>query len=347
MTIPVADLEIRELSGDNPIKLTLSGNLVAKVGASWTSTVGGKVATPLGSLRGYPVATCITYGETEMQFSFNEPYFYKDYIQTNAPLPYNTPEDLLEILELIQSRTRECSVRMGGFGRTGILREIKTEPTRGSASSGTYNLNVTLKWEWTGKTLGIPPNPSKTPSEMKESLISNAAALNGAINNAAFNPGLLNNLQGALSNFNASVTRLRNQLDAISSLSTAPIKTLQDMMATVKNCQKFGKDIDDMLTGIANQYSSIDQTLRSIFASNKSKGEASKAASLTLADLNDIANALLAAQVRVVGVKPGEPLEDVARRALGDPRRWIDIADRNGINGKFVPEATFQLTVGP
>jgi len=343
--------------GANPIKVVLRGGTMPVTGAGFPVQSRGGVYVPMFAASGYSAVTGLLFGETEMEFSWEVPFFTPaDFAVTGTDYP-NTPEQLAAVFQQIQNRGRPCTVQIGSFSRIGILRECTPKPGRGYTldPSGTNNrqitpgtnLEVSMRWEWSGE--GLPGAPSDVVPDVvdvRKMLNRAVSTLSSALSDEdPFAPDFLEGLKDTLGKLNSAVSSLRKSISKIASFASAPAKLANEAIAGARVVGGLANDLDRALGDIATEYQTANAGAAALLGMRRAKGQAKQALTDVMSAVVDCIKALEKRKTRTVGVHPGVLLSDVAARELGNADRWQEIADLNGITGKKVPPGTFAVEV--
>lgn len=355
--VRLQSLTIQE-QGASPIKIVLKGGCMPVIGAQFPVENRGGVYTPLYARQGYSSVTGLLFGDTEMTFAWDVPFFFPDdHIVTGTDVP-NTPEELFSVIQKIQERGRACQVQIGRFSRIGVLRTATPTPGRGYLvdpssltnqliSPGT-NLEVTLKWEWSGE--GLPAAPSDAVASVEDvrgALASAMSNLSSALSDEdPFAPNFLDGLKSLVGKLNKSVQSVRSALSKITAFASAPAALANQALAACRLAGGLAQDLDRALGDIASDYQSVNDSASALFGSKRAKGQAKQSLTSIFGALNDAIKAIeRSRKPRIVGVHPGQLLSVIAAKELGDADRWQEIADLNFITGKTVPAGTFSVEV--
>lgn len=349
-------LVIEELTGPDAISAVLSGGAMARQGAEFGSETKGGKHLPIGARTAILAATGASYDDTEMQLSLAVPFLSPGNVQAvNFDLTV-TPEGVLELLLAIRQRARLCNVQIASFKRVGILRKVTPKPGRGysvdpatgQATSPGVNLEVTLRWEWSGEGTGTPSNTVTSTSELAGKLSKSSSGLASAIANGdPFTPSFFEALSDKIGNARAAVGKLRTTLQKVGNLAQAPARLAQEAANAARSCGNVLSDLDNLIADTADEYVAAGNSLTNLMKGRRSLGEAKDA----MNDGADVVAAVLAALERrarkLVGVRPGMDLTVVAAAELGDPNRWTEIAEANDLPGQIVPAGTFAVEIPP
>ncbi len=343
--------------GTSPIKVTLRGGCMPVVGAEFPVKTRGGVYMPLGAKRGISTVTGVEWDVTEFTFRWEVPFFNinEDVTVSGASILPHVPEDLFKVFQEIVSRGREVNVQLGVFYRTGVLREAKPKPGRGylvdplngSPTTPGTNLEVVLRFEWNGE--GIPlvaPEPVATVDDVNGAISAAAADVAAVLDDEdPFAPDLFEALGNALSNLQAGISQLRNELKKLGDFAKAPAALANKALGTLRSVGNLWSDMDNIVSSVGDEYLAVGTSASSLFRSKTNKGKIRDAATAALNAIADAIAALEKRKKRVVGVRPGQSLADVAKRELGSPDRWQELADLNSISGQRVPVGTYSIEV--
>lgn len=346
-----------EETGPSPIRLILRGSTMPVVGAEFPVKARGGTYMPLGAKQGTSTVTGVEWDVTEFTFKWEVPFFNikDDVLVTGATIAPKTPEDLFKVFQEILSRGREVVVQLGVFSRRGILREARPKPNRGylvdptsgdPTTPGT-NLEVIVRFEWSGE--GIPllvPEPAASVEDVNAAISAAAAEVASVLDDEdPFAPDLFEALGNALSNLQSGISQLRNDLKKMGDFAKAPAKLANKALGTLRSVGNLWSDLENTVSSVGDEYLAVADNASSLFRARNNKGKIRDAATKALNAIADAIAAIESRKKRVVGVRPGQSLVEVAKKELGSADRWQEIADLNGISGQRVPAGTYSVEV--
>jgi hypothetical protein len=345
---------VTELEGSAPITVELRDGLMVERGAEWASELRGSGYTPIGADRGFSTVTGVTWGTSELTLSWDAAFMKPSQIKAaNAPA-VGSPEDLLALFVTLQRRGRECLVQVAGFTRRGVLRKVSGRPGRGyqvdvttgqlGAAAGT-NLGVVLSWEWTGDGSSfVPARALQTPPQIAGSLGGASAALGAALAKGdLLDPSLLDSLRGGIGRMREGMSSLRTSLRKVGDLARAPAALVNETLAAARSLGNVVNDFDSLLHDTADDYLAAGKGVTALAAAKGVVGSMASASHDAAGAVVAVFDAFASRKPKVIGVRPGASLADVARAELGSADRWPEIAALNEIQGQIVPLGTFEV----
>lgn len=354
----IQTLTVKE-DGANPIEVRLRGNVMAKHGAEFPSTLRGETYIPIGGTMGIFSATGLVLDKTEFSFAWDVPYFLpEDLSVKGAPIEVQCPEDLVFVFQEIQRRARSLTVQLGAFALAGVVKSCRILPNRGyivnpftggEAVPG-FNVEVHIEFEWQGFAAPVDDLPLPISlTEIRETLSKSNSYTASVLNDKdPFEPNLLQSLNSLKNNINKttdSFNKAVKQLSSVTDIATAPSRIVRDIMSAARAARGAWRDFGEKIGTVPDEYLATANSVKRGLISRQNKLTLSNAQTDALTALNKLISEISRKRGRLVGTHPGEMLSDIAKRELGSADRWKEIAETNDIKGNIVPKNTYSLEV--
>lgn len=351
-------LVIEELEGTELISVELSGSLMPEVGTTFASkTTGGKF-TPIGQKNAIQAVTGLEWDDTEMSLALDAVFFRDgDAKIVGADDIEITPEGLTSLFVRLQKRARACSVRLAGFARVGLLREVTPEPGRaylvqpitGAVGPAGVNIALKLRWEWRGEDI---PTAGQEVAVIGDEVAGKLEASDSALASALadedpFEPDFFERVNAAAGNLRKGINDLRKQLKGLGDLARAPAKAANNLLSAARTVGNLANAFDDLLSDTADEYRAVGTNVGTLLRMKRAAGAATSAVGGARDAVVAIFDALERRKKREIGVRPGANLADIAAAELGSAARWEEIATLNELPGQIVPKGVYSVELPP
>lgn len=344
--------------GEQPIAIELSGSVMPQVGATWGSKVTGGKFTPIGQKWAIQSVTGVEWDDTEMVFSLDAVFFRDGDVKViGADDIEITPEGLHRLFVRLQKRARACSVRIAGFARVGVLREVKAQPGRayqvqpitGEPGPPGVNIELSARWEWRGEDI---PNPRLDIVFIGDELAGRLESADSRLASALadsdpFAPDFFEKLNAAAGNLRKGINDCRKALRGLGDLARAPAKAANNILSAARTVGNLITAFEDILSDTADEYRAVGTNVGTLLRMKRAAGAASSAAHDARDVVASIFDALEQRKGRSIGVRPGANLADIAAAELGSAARWEEIATLNELPGQIVPKGVYSVELPP
>jgi hypothetical protein len=348
---------IREVQEPGVISLTLRGQMAAEIGPDHELSSKGGSHTPLGSSVSLLTANSIALGQTEYDFDWSAKFMKKQHCEVSGFDLDFSPEGLVAIFQSLAIRGRLCAVELpGGFARRGIVRGVKAKPTRGyqanpNGSGGApgcdQEVKVTIEWSALSGQSGEAID--RLSGFDAASLVAEASdkIASAASNGNPFGVNPFEQISDAVGNIRQAGADLRSVLKRAGDLAKAPAGLALAISSAAVSFNNSIEELRAIISDVPEIYLSVGQSFEDLTKLRAANGAVKKAAFAALDSTASIFDALERRQARVVRALPGQSLVDIARKEVGNPDKWQEIATANGISGRFVPEGFVTVEIPP
>jgi hypothetical protein len=340
---------VQELQEPGTIRVMLRGQMSAEHGAEHELTAKGGAYVPLGSAQALLTANAIELANTEYTFDWSAKYMRPQHCEVDGFDLTFTPEGLVELFQTIAVRSRMCLVELpGGFARRGLLRSVKAKPNRGysvyprTGRPGTpgSDQEVTLTFAWSSL---ATPTPGISDRLTGEDAAGSIADATDAIASAANDPnpfGLspFEQISNAIGNVRLAGAQLRGVLKKVGDIAKAPAVLALSLVSAAKSFNNALNDLRDIISDTPELYLSAGDSFESLTKLRNTNGKIKRAIFVALDATASIFDAIDGRRARVVRVRPGQSLLEIAKREVGNADQWQAIGSANGIAGRFVPD---------